>query len=66
MKYKFKDRMFTDPLYAPYYSKYKGHHFIVVNIPYSGHAEIQCINDPTLKVDGLVHYKDLEKVPDGD
>ena len=66
MKYKFKDRMYTDPVYAPYYHKYKGHHFIILDLPYAGHAAIQCISDPTLKVDGYVHFKDLERLPDGD
>jgi len=52
--------MFTDPLYAPYYSKYKGHHFIILDVPYSGHVKLQCYSDPTISVDGYVHFSDLE------
>lgn len=65
MKFKFKDRMFTDPLYAPYYSKYKGHHFVVLSYPHAGHAEVACVSNPNLKVDGIIHISDIERVFDG-
>jgi hypothetical protein len=62
MKYKFKDYMYTNEAYKPYYSKYKGHEFIIVNYPFNGHIEIQCVTNPTIIVDGLVHISDLEKI----
>jgi hypothetical protein len=54
--------MYTNEAYKPYYSKYKGHEFIIVNYPFNGHIEIQCVTNPTIIVDGLVHISDLEKI----
>jgi hypothetical protein len=54
--------MFTDPLYSPYYSKYKGHYFTLLRVPYPDHAEVQCYSNPSIRVDGIVHICDLEEV----
>lgn len=62
----FNERVFRAP-YTPYYDKYKGHKFIVVEFhPEDGadhdHVWLYCTTDSSINVDGYVDTSDLIKV----
>lgn len=62
---KFKDYVFEEP-FREYYLKYYGHNFIVDHFhpddEEKEHVWLKCITDPSLIVDGYVHYHDLEYI----
>jgi hypothetical protein len=65
----FDVRVFKPP-YTPYYDEYKGHVFQIVKIhttepygdPEAPHAELICIDDSKIRVDGNVDLYLLEQV----
>jgi len=61
-KYIFCDRMYEGS-FAPYYSKYKGHVFVITHThpedESGNHVWLNCISDPSVVVDGYVHVYDL-------
>jgi hypothetical protein len=61
--YKFKSYVYETP-FAPFYDDYYDHFFEIVNEPCDvlGHVELRCTDDPTVIVDGIVEYSDLELV----
>ena len=56
---RFKEKVFHPP-FAPYYDKYKGHTFVVMEIIEGNHAVLQCTDNEKVKVDGNVHLDELE------
>lgn len=63
--YQFKSYVYDDT-YAPYYDKYRGHLFAIDHFMLEDeqqeHVWIKCHTDPTLEVDGYIHFYDLEEV----
>ena len=62
----FSERVFMSP-YVPYYDKYKGHQFVVVDFHWEDgadddHVWLECTTDDTIVVNGYVHTHDLIKV----
>ena len=65
MLYRFCDRVFEEP-YRPYYDAYQGHVFRICHYhpedEMCGHVWLICEDDPTIKVQGYVHFEDLVAV----
>jgi len=65
LQYKLKQHCFEPP-YSPYYDKYKGHTFIIVDYMAEDelrqHVKIKCIDDPNMTCDRYVHTFDLEEI----
>jgi hypothetical protein len=57
----FRSKVFHPP-YVPYYDAYKGHTFQVLKMHEGDHAELTCISDPSIIVDGNVHADELKQV----
>ena len=61
MEVYFRSKVFEPP-YTPYYDAYRGRKFRVVAMHYEDtHVELECIDDPNLKVAGYVHPDELKR-----
>jgi hypothetical protein len=62
---KFKSHVYEPP-FSPYYDKYKNQTFIADHFhpedETEEHVWLVCVSDPSIAVDGYVHYHDLEYV----
>lgn len=58
--YQFHPRVFAHP-YTPFYDAYKGQAFRIVRYhPDDGeHVWLECVTDPSVKVDGYVDIDDI-------
>ena len=69
-KYKFRKKMFTHKYFKPYYKNYKGHAFIIDHYhpedESGSHVWLICTSDPSIKVNGYVHFDDLVPVENKD
>ena len=65
MTYIFHNRVYNKP-FAPYYDAYKEHIFSIDHVMKEDttgeHVWVVCIDDPSIKVNGYVHRKDLVEV----
>lgn len=63
---KIKDRVINNDLLNPYYEKYRGHVFRIdhehPDDKTGEHIWLECISDPTVKVDGYVHRSEIEPI----
>lgn len=50
----FRSKVFYEPGYVPFYDAYEGHTFQVLAVE-DGHCELECVDDPTIIVQGRVH-----------
>lgn len=63
MEVYFRSKVFEPAgFWYPHYEAYKGHKFQVVALHYGDtHAELKCIDDPTVVVAGYVHPDELKR-----
>jgi hypothetical protein len=54
----FDPKVYAAP-YAPHYNRYRNHAFKIVAFHEYDHIELECISDPTVKVNGYVHEDEL-------
>ena len=69
MRYKFNDYVYEDP-YIPFYDAYVGHEFVIDHFMEEDerkeHVWLKCVSDPSIIVDGYVHFYDLVEIEDSE
>lgn len=58
-KYVFADKVFRDP-FTPFFDSYKDHVFVIEN-RYDDHLALKCVDDPSIRVSGLVEMDLLRR-----